>query len=788
MAGSEYLFKLSATGGNEVKGTFKDVAKTGDDAFKTMEQSSSNAFKYAKMALGGIAALSAVNQFTGMVKGAIDAQDELGKMSQKVGISVEDLSKLAYAGKLADLSTEQLNTGLNKLNKGMVEAASGGGALFNATKTMGIGIRDVNGDLKTNTQMLSDVSDKFATYKDGAQKSALAMAIFGKSGAEMIPMLNGGSQALKDAGFELDKFGAVVTTGGAKASEEFNDNLTRLSVQSSGLAKSVANALLPSMNGFVQSLIDGKVYLKEHTAEVVGVAGAVGALGSAYLVFAQRAAIAKASAMIVEGVATAIEIARGGTVAWTIAVTALNASLKLTKIALIGTGIGAFAVGAGFLAEAAYKASSQMNAQGEDRIKLIEDEKNLIVQGIANYEKNGKSAQKLDTIRSNGLERLISLEAEIQSIRGSAKSASIDTNAGKSDAPILIDQKKLDDERKKAEQAAAAIQEIILGARNTIGKEQDKFARSMDNSFLSETQRRLAEDISKVTDAIKDRQEQIQKMVRKGDIDPAIAIKAQAELNTIQDAGIQRARDLITVQESLNSSWSYGATKALRSYADEAVNTAKLVEGAFTRATKSMEDSLVNFVMTGKLNFATLANSMISDMIRIAIQQSITGPLAKAGMSAFSSMFNSGYGSATEGSANFIGPMQKNGGAWDSGIQAFANGGAFTNSIVDNPTLFKFAKGTGMMGEAGPEGILPLKRNSSGQLGVISSGGGGGSVNINIVNQGSSDGYKVSATAKKNDSGFDIDVMFRKAMSNDINSNGPVSQQLAGTYGLRRFA
>ncbi|MDR6632338.1 hypothetical protein J2X72_001122 [Phyllobacterium sp. 1468] len=64
-----------------------------------------------------------------------------------------------------------------------------------------------------------------------------------------------------------------------------------------------------------------------------------------------------------------------------------------------------------------------------------------------------------------------------------------------------------------------------------------------------------------------------------------------------------------------------------------------------------------------------------------------------------------------------------NGGAFSGGVQRFANGGAFTNSVVSSPTKFRFAKGTGMMGEAGPEAIMPLKRDSSGRLGVASNGG-----------------------------------------------------------------
>ena len=58
------------------------------------------------------------------------------------------------------------------------------------------------------------------------------------------------------------------------------------------------------------------------------------------------------------------------------------------------------------------------------------------------------------------------------------------------------------------------------------------------------------------------------------------------------------------------------------------------------------------------------------------------------------------------------------GGAYNNGVRAFAKGGTFTNRIVNSPTLFRFANGTGLMGEAGPEAIMPLARDSQGRLGV----------------------------------------------------------------------
>ena len=69
-------------------------------------------------------------------------------------------------------------------------------------------------------------------------------------------------------------------------------------------------------------------------------------------------------------------------------------------------------------------------------------------------------------------------------------------------------------------------------------------------------------------------------------------------------------------------------------------------------------------------------------------------------------------------------------------IIPYAKGGTFTNSVVSKPTLFKFAAGgtmqTGLMGEAGPEAIMPLSRGANGKLGVSSSGGGGGTTNVTV--------------------------------------------------------
>lgn len=198
-------------------------------------------------AAGAVAALS-FGTVTAALKSSIDHMDELGKAAQKIGIPVEQLSGLEYAARLADVSLGDLQSNLSKFNRALGEIAGGGkndaGA---ALKAIGVSALDANGKLRPTSDLIADIADKFASYKDGAEKAALAQAIFGKSGADMIPLLNGGRDAIKEATDEAARFGLIVNEDAAKAAEQFNDNLTRLQGAGQGLVQIIAGPLVQGL-------------------------------------------------------------------------------------------------------------------------------------------------------------------------------------------------------------------------------------------------------------------------------------------------------------------------------------------------------------------------------------------------------------------------------------------------------------------------------------------------------------------------------------------------------------
>ena len=150
-----------------------------------------------------------------------------------------------------------------------------------------------------------------------------------------------------------------------------------------------------------------------------------------------------------------------------------------------------------------------------------------------------------------------------------------------------------------------------------------------------------------------------------------------------------------------------GMKSALEDYRKKAEDVAGQVKSAMGKALQGMEDALVNFVMTGKLAFKDLARSIIADITRIVIRSAIISPI----LGGFGIKVGSAKGNVFAGGEH---------------LTEYAYGG-----IVNRPTLFPMKDGMGLMGEAGAEAIMPLKRGSDGRLGVQSSGGVGNIV-VNV--------------------------------------------------------
>lgn len=212
-----------------------------------------------KLALMGTAAVSA---FALMVKSSVDAADEINKLSQRTGISAEQLSTMKYAAELSDVSLDQLATTIKFLNKNISDATDGGKESSAIFKSLGVDFSNTYGQAKQADQVLYDISTKFKNMPDGADKAALSLKLFGRSGEEIIPFLNAGADGIKKLQEEARSLGLEVSTNTAQQAERLNDSITRLNRSITG----IANQTLPGFVDILADITDGIFVMNQAAA------------------------------------------------------------------------------------------------------------------------------------------------------------------------------------------------------------------------------------------------------------------------------------------------------------------------------------------------------------------------------------------------------------------------------------------------------------------------------------------------------------------------------------------
>jgi hypothetical protein len=206
------------------------------------------------LSIGAISAHMAVD----FVKSTNAAVDSLGKLSQKIGISVQDLSTMQHALKLSDVPVETFATGVGLLSKslaGMSDELETKGAPA-ALQALGIKARDAAGNIRSTSDVLLDIAEKFKGFADGAGKTNLALQLFGRSGKELIPFLNEGADGIRRLQEEAKSLGLEIDGKTSVAAQQFNDDLERLKAISEGTARQFLSGLLPSLNRLAEGFTD----------------------------------------------------------------------------------------------------------------------------------------------------------------------------------------------------------------------------------------------------------------------------------------------------------------------------------------------------------------------------------------------------------------------------------------------------------------------------------------------------------------------------------------------------
>ena len=209
-----------------------------------------------------------VEKFADWLKESAEQADRLGKLAQKVGVPVEQIQRLGAAAKMADVSQEQLAGGLARLARNMADVGPGGSVAAEAFRALGIQTQDAAGNLRSTEAVFGDLADAFAGMQDGAGKTALSMMLFGRAGAELIPVLNLGRQGVERFADEFARTGKLLSPETIAGAEKFADTLKLLGGFTSALGANLAASLSGPFQGLLASFTEGNAGAKNMATAV----------------------------------------------------------------------------------------------------------------------------------------------------------------------------------------------------------------------------------------------------------------------------------------------------------------------------------------------------------------------------------------------------------------------------------------------------------------------------------------------------------------------------------------
>lgn len=651
--------------------------------------------------LKGLAAGLVTGGVVAVAKSAIDLADNMRDMSQRTGVGIETLGRFKVAADMSGTSLEGVANGLKFLNKNLVAAATGGEGAAAAFKTIGVATTEADGTLRKADKVFLDVADKFKGLRDGPEKAALAMKIFGKAGTDLIPILNLGSK-------EIQRFGLSIGPDFANKADAFNDSLALMKAQTTVLTVQIGSALLPVLSGLVTAIGQTATFVGNLATEFYKAIGGAAGL--------QQIAAGLIKTMVVLGSVTAgVFIATNVT---TFA-TALGGVLKVLRPMVIL----------------------------QRTLLAIETARASVLGVIAALQTPGPAQTKAIAAVAAGTLGTFALVAGVGKMIDDLTKRISDT-LGKGlqmpniptpppgTTPDISGLRTGDDGKQKAKDEAARRREALLRSQETLKQSRAELAIARETNPV----KKVALEYEEKRRALIAASDKAYREALSGEQQANIQRQRSIDLRRLEieginegtkafkefygagfEAGMSGELFYISVEKTTSAmeDFNAGISLYIESIGTLGTNLSTVTQSAF----KGLEDAIVSLTTTGTFNFRQFALSIVEETTRMVTRLMVIAPL----MQAIQSLIPGAGG----------GDLLKTASKLSGTVGFFAKGG-----IVNSPTMFTYANGGtgrfGLMGEAGPEAIMPLRRGRDGRLGVASSGGAPVNVNVQVDASGSS--------------------------------------------------
>lgn len=186
-----------------------------------------------------------------LVKKTANTADQIQKMSNRLGVSTEFLSQYRHVAELSGTSIDRVGDSIRKMSKSVNDADNGLSTAKRAFDSIGISVDQLK--RLSPEQQFELIADRISKVESQSVKAGAAMDIFGRSGSELLTVLNAGSDGIKEMREEADRLGLTISQSAADSAAHFNDELTRLGNKMQGIAESIGVSLIPAVTQIIEN-------------------------------------------------------------------------------------------------------------------------------------------------------------------------------------------------------------------------------------------------------------------------------------------------------------------------------------------------------------------------------------------------------------------------------------------------------------------------------------------------------------------------------------------------------
>lgn len=619
----------------------------------------------AVSAAAAAAVATGVVAFDSLIKKAGDFQD----MGEKAGDSAENIASLALAAGTVGVEMDSVISASVRLTKSLT-------GVDDESKAAGAAVEALGLDLKTFKELrpadqLEALGKALNSFEDGPQKAAVAMALLGKSGADLLPFL----KALGEEGGRQN----ILTKEQIRLADEYADSQAKMRTAVGLHASAIATEALPVIREFSAFL---KEIAKDQEFAATSSDLLKGVMKGAVIVFQTIAVVASDVGFVFRGVYKEIEAIGGQLVALS--------SLDFEGFHAISDAVKADAE----------KARAELD-RFQARVMAIGQPS--LPPDPTNY---GNKGRGVPAPKSSGKSGSINFDGGAGKSKKAKADAYVDllTPAAKEYASAL-------EKIASAEIAADKATRSLDSAQSSLFE----LMRSPEWEQMPETWRQTAIEQTALASA------SIKAMEAEKRLNDMIAATPNEKIKEAQQDMLLLA-DALEKNKISESQFIEAAQARIGTLPETAKEAVSSMDTVITNAFQGMGDTIADFVLTGKASFGDLVNSMVRDLIRLEIQTSMTTLWKEFG----------GFGGIMKTIAGAFAGGDVVASAKGNVFQGVPSLSAYSGSIVTRPTIFPFAMGAGLMGEAGAEGIFPLKRGRDGKLGISAEGGASTNVTINV--------------------------------------------------------